>query len=175
MVGPVRRFLRDREPLLFRSESDLSQLFKMQDSLIEHRFPANKARIHEWIISAAGDIYRAMTQVHPPYDYVEEKWIRLGKYTTFGLTKGDFEEIRNLIAEPSYTAERNIYLRNLQTLREATLKTEMEEKRRAVMLNSLDYIQAFIRYIEGDVPPKPAYNKLLDSISEFFPKEEFYR
>jgi len=160
-------------------QPDLPYLFDLQDTLIEHKFPTDHITVHEYIISAAGDIYRAMTHNRPPFTYIAEKWELLSKYAfrPGGLTTGDFEELAALLKEPYYGPQRDEYLKNLQKLRKETARTSMDEKRRVVMLASLEMIEGLIRWYESlnpYNPPTPEYHKLTGAIADYFP-EDFWR
>jgi len=158
----------------------LKPLFDMQDSLIEHKFPHEKAQIIDTIISHTGDIYREMTHAYPHYGYVGEKWERLTTWTAkpplSWLQAGDWEEIKTQIQDPSYKALRDQYLSNLQRLREETLKMPMDPNRSAVMVESLDMIKALIFWFESQnpyEPPRQQLDRLTDAIAKYFPREFF--
>jgi len=165
---------------VFPESLRLKPLFDMQDSLIEHKFPHEKSAIIDWIISCLGDIYRNMTHGYPDFGYVMEKWERLTSYATkpplSRLQKGDWEEIRNQLQDPSYKALRDQYLSNLQRLREVTVKMPMDPKRQAVMIESLDMIKALILWFESQdpyAPPRQQLDRLTDAIASYFPREFF--
>lgn len=80
------------------------------------------------------------------------------------------------MAEPYYKPKRDLYLLNLERLRQETVKTPMDSKRKDVMLASLNMIKALIFWFESldiTTPPKRELNKLTDAIAEYFPKK-FY-
>lgn len=168
--GPIRKFLKKRE-----ETSALIRLFRLQDHLIEHKFPYNGITIHEYLISCAGDIYREMTKRYPHYGYIDEKWSTLTKwcYRLGGLTWGDYILLERLMADPAYQPKRDQYLKNLHHLREETVKTPMNDKRKDVMLASLDMIEALIRWFESlrPKPPREQLDKLTEAISNYFPRE----
>lgn len=155
----------------------LPRLFQLQDQLIEHKFPYNGIVIHEYLISSAGDIYREMTHfeafIH--YGYIDEKWSTLAKWClrTGGLTWGDYILLKRLMEMPSYQPKRDQYLKNLRYLREETVKTYMDSKRKKVMLESLDMIEALIKWFESlkPYPPREQLDKLTEAISNYFPRE----
>jgi len=158
----------------------LMPLFDMQDSLIEHKFPHEKAEIIDTIISNPGDIYREMTHAYPHYGYVGEKWERLTTWAVkpplSWLQAGDWEEIKTQIQDPSYKALRDQYLSNLQRLREETTKMPMDPKRSAVMVESLDMIKALIFWFESldpYTPPRQQLDRLTGAIANYFPREFF--
>jgi len=160
----------------------LMPLFDMQDSLIEHKFPHEKAAIIDTVISLPGDIYREMTHAYPHYGYVGEKWEKLTTYCArpplSWLQAGDWEEIRNQLQDPSYKALRDQYLSNLQMLREATMRMDMDPKRQAVMIESLDMIKALILWFESQdpyAPPRQQLDRLTDAVAGYFPREFFER
>jgi len=158
----------------------LKPLFDMQDGLIEHRFPHEKAQIIDTIISHSGDIYREMTHAYPHYGYVAEKWEKLSVYCArpplSWLQAGDWEEIRKQLQDSSYKALRDQYLSNLQRLREETLKMPMDPKRSTVMVESLDMIKALIFWFESldpYAPPWQQLDRLTDAVAAYFPREFF--
>jgi hypothetical protein len=163
---------------LIEDEFELERLFKLQDSLIEHKFPSNHIAIHEYLISCAGDIYREMTHKTPYFRYIDEKWRALMKYCyrLGGLTKGDYEELAMLMREPYYKPRRDEYLRNLERLKAETIKARIDEKRKSVMLAALNMIEGLIRWFESLDPykyPKAEMDALTDAIANYFP-EQFY-
>ena len=155
----------------------LPRLFQLQDQLIEHKFPYDAVVIHENLISYAGDIYREMThsELFIHYGYIGEKWSNLTKWSLGfgGLTSGDYEELRELMRDPSYDLKRDEYLKNLRHLREETVKTPMDNKRKDVMLASLDMIEGLIKWFESlrPIPPREQLNKLTDAIANYFPRK----
>jgi len=158
----------------------LKPLFDMQDSLIEHKFPHEKAKIIDTVISNPGDIYREMTHAYPHSGYVGEKWERLttwaAKPPLSWLQLGDWEEIKTQIQDSSYKILRDQYLSNLQRLREETLKMPMDPKRSTVMVESLDMIKALILWFESldpYAPPRQQLDRLTDAIATYFPREFF--
>ena len=156
----------------------LYNLFRIQDELLEHKFPYDYIAIHEYLISCAGDIYREMTHRYPHYEYIEEKWSSLQKYCfrRGGLTSGDFAKLKELLQESFYRPQRDLYLKNLEELKAETTKAEIEDTRKKVMLASLDMIRALIAWFESlnpDELPREALNSLTDSIAEYSPKQ-FY-
>ena len=168
--GPIRKFLKRRE-----ETSALIHLFRLQDRLIEHEFPYNGIAIHEYIISCAGDIYREMAKRWPHYGYVDEKWSTLTKwcYGSGGLVWGDYILLKRLMESPSYQHKRDEYLRNLRLLREETVKVPMDIKRKQIMLESLEMIEALIKWFESlkHHPPREQLDKLTEAISNYFPRE----
>jgi len=168
-------------PEAFPETLRLKPLFDIQDSLIEHKFPHEKAKIIDTIISHAGDIYREMTHAYPHYGYIGEKWEKLSVYCVrpplSWLQEGDWEEIREQLQDTSYKVQRDQYLSNLQRLREETTKMPMDPKRKAVMTESLDMINALIFWFESQdpyAPPRQQLDRLTDAIANYFPRE-FYR
>jgi len=155
----------------------LDKLWILQDTLVEHKFPTNG--ITEYVISAAGDIYREMADEYPWFPYIDEKWRTLSKYCfrgRYGFVVGDFEELREMVEKPDYEARKDLYMVNLRTLREATLNTPMEAKRMRVMLASLDMIKALADWFDSLVLEMPgqvsvAYNELTDAIAKYFPEQ----
>jgi len=167
---------------VFPESLRLKPLFDMQDSLIEHKFPHEKAAIIDTVISLPGDIYREMTHAYPHSTYIGEKWEKLITYCAkpplSWLQAGDWEEIRNQLQDPSYKALRNQYLSNLQTLREATIKMPMDPKRQAVMTESLDMIKALVLWFESQdpyAPPRQQLDRLTGAVASYFPREFFER
>jgi len=167
-------------PEIFPETLRLKPLFDMQDSLIEHKFPHERTMVMDNVISNAGDIYREMTHAYPDSSYVGEKWERLTTWSAkpplSWLQAGDWVEIRNELQNPSYKALRNQYLRNLQRLREETVKMPMDPKRSVVMTESLDMIKALIPWFESldpYAPPKWQLDRLTDAIYNYFPREFF--
>jgi len=163
---------------LIEDEFELKRLFKLQDILIEHKFPSNHIAIHEYLISCAGDIYREMTHKTPYFKYIDEKWRALMKYCyrLGGLTKEDYEELAMLMREPYYKPRRDEYLRNLERLKAETIKARIDEKRKSVMLAALNMIEGLIRWFESLDPykyPKAEMDALTDAIANYFP-EQFY-
>lgn len=155
----------------------LRPLFEMQNSLLEHRFPHEKASIIDWVLSAIGDIYRSMCEITPDFGYVMEKWTRTAYYVTIpprsGLRAGDWEEIREQVTDPTYRPRRDQWLSNLSKIREATVAMAVEPKRKAVMLAVLDLQEAVVRWFEsGDPysPPEAAKGKLTWAVGEYFPR-----
>ena len=156
----------------------LRPLFEMQSSLIEHKFPHEKAAIMDWILSdSIGDIYRNMCEITPHFGYVMEKWERTAYYVTTpprsGLRAGDWEEIKEQVTEPTYMPRRNQWLSNLALLRQETVAFPMEPKRKEVMLAVLDLQEAVMHWFEsGDPyrPPDVAKDKLTWAVGEYFPK-----
>jgi hypothetical protein len=157
----------------------LRPLFEMQSNTIEHSFPHEKAAIIDWILSdSIGDIYRAMCEIHPNYGYVMEKWTRVMKYVTrpplSGLQSGDWDEIREQLMEPTYKLRRDKWLYDLAALRDATVKAAMDsEKRRAVMIATLDLQKATVYWFESldpNNPPLIERDHLTGAIGDYFPR-----
>ena len=159
----------------------LNRLFDMQDQLIEHKFPHEKAQVMDNIISYAGDVYREMAggvyRHAPHFGYVYEKWENLAYWGAApprgALQEGDWEEFRKQVQDPTYRIRRDEYLRKLQVLKGATEKTSMELKRKAIMIAALDMIEALIEWFESLNPvaaPKAQLDKLTDAIGNYFPQ-----
>lgn len=156
----------------------LRPLFELQDSLIEHRFPHEKAAIMDWVLSdGIGDIYRSMCEITPDFGYVMDKWTRTAYYVTIpprsGLRANDWEEIKEQVTDPTYMPRRNKWLANLVRIKEATVATPIEPKRKAVMLAVLDLQEAVVHWFEsGDPyrPPEAAKGKLTWAVGEYFPR-----
>ena len=192
MQGPIRRWLRERgiwgRPLRYHPirkllldqlrQPEFRELWDLQNTLIEHKFPHDYIAVHEYLISCAGDIFREMCQRSPHFAYVYEKWYTLigyvGRYP--GLTEGDIEEFKMLFKEQWYPPQRTVYLANLQKLKQATINTVVDIKRKEVMLASLDMIDALVHYFESlnrYAVPTHAIDRLTDAIGAYFP--EFFR
>jgi hypothetical protein len=146
----------------------------MQDSLLEHKFPCEKAQIMDTCISYAGDIYREMAggvyQHEPHFGYVYEKWVNL---TGLKLTEGDWEEIKEQLFTRDYEARRDLFLGNLQKVRKATEERFMDAKRKEVMLSALIMIDALISWFDSLNPhARPAYqlDMLTGAIGSYFPQ-----
>jgi len=157
----------------------LRSLFILQDSLIEHKFPKNFIAIHEYLISCAGDIYREMTKVTPYFYYVDEKLRTLYGYCyrPGGLTVGDFDEYKRLMGTPYYKPKRDLFLSNLNLLKRRTQAANIEPKRKRVMMEALNMIEALIRWFESLNPygnPREQLEKLTDAVADYFPRE-FWR
>ena len=162
--------------------NQLQRLFKLQDDLIEHKFPLHG--IFEVRLSDAGDIYREMAggyfkRLKPYYPYIREKIDRLSAFASGRvtyLTEGDIEELKEQLKSPDYRALRDKYLKNLSYLREETVKTPMNSKRKEVMLASLDMIEALIRWYESldrFNPPREELERLIRAVENYFPEESF--
>lgn len=168
-----------KELLLKRiGRAEMVKLFELQDQLIEHKFPYDFIAIHEYLISCAGDIYREMTHKHPWYPYIDEKWSMLTKYCyrSGGLTWGDYILYERLMHEPYYESKRRQFMEGLQSLKEQTRSTVMDEKRKRVMMKSLEMIEGLIKWFESLHPPPPhtELDELTGAIADYFP-EDFYR
>lgn len=155
-------------------QETLYELFELQTQLIEHKFPHDFIVIHEFLISAAGDIYREMTRRWPHYRYIEEKWSTLQKYCSRppGLTVGDWSALKELMQMPTYKAERDTYLEKLHLLKDITEKVKIDLKRKNIMLESLNMIEALIGWFESLNPfqnPLDQLDKLTDAIATYFP------
>ncbi len=168
-------------PVRVEQRCTFLRLFELQDQLIEHKFPHEKAQVMDDIISAAGDIYREMVggvykHTTPYYGYIDEKWSKLTKYTSFRipyLTEGDWTEFKEQHMVPSYGTRRDEYLRNLNILRDETSKTPMDGKRKDVLLAALDLIEGLISWFEGLIPramPTQQMERLTGTIADYFPK-----
>jgi len=156
-------------------QPELWELWNLQDTLIEHKFPYDYIAIHEHLISCAGDIFREMCQRSPHFEYVYEKWYTLSGYVGRypGLTEGDIEELNMLFKEKWYLPQRNEYLANLQKLKQATIDTPIDPKRKEVMLASLDMIDALVHYFESlnrYAVPTHAIDRLTGAIGAYFPE-----
>jgi len=161
--------------------TDLDKLWILQDDLIEHKYPTSG--ITEYVISSAGDIYREMADEHPWLPYIDEKWTTLSRYCFigrygFGFVARDFEELRDMVKEPDYDSQRITYMANLQKLREATVNTSMDPKRKRVMLASLDMIKALADWFNSLIVEMPAqvsvaFDELTDAIANYFPRQFF--
>lgn len=154
------------------------KLYDIQNSLLEHKFPTPNR--YEYIISAAGDIYRMMTEKYPDYNYINEKWEILTKYcsswSNWFFGESDTQAIRRSMADPMYITKRNEYIKNLHLLKEETLKTPIEQKRQSLMVKSLDMIEALIIWFESTnwrKPPIRELEALTDAFATFFP-DKFY-
>lgn len=154
---------------------DLLRLFQLQNTLIEHKFPENHLAIHEYLISCAGDIFREMTRMYPWYPYINEKWGTLQKWCRGqgNLRWGDYILYERLMAEPYYAEKKNLYMQNLKILKDQTTETNMEPKRKVVMLKALAMIYGLITWFESLHPPPPhkELEELTDAIADYFPKE----
>jgi len=163
---------------LIDEELELERLFRLQNDLIEHKFPKDHIALHEYLISCAGDIYREMTRKTPYYYYINEKWSTLAGYCGRfgGLRKGDYEELAMLMREPYYKPKRDVYMKNLERLKDETRKARIDEKRKRVMVAALDMIEGLVRWFESLDPykyPKAEFDALTDAIANYFP-EQFY-
>lgn len=157
----------------------LRTLFEMQNSTIEHSFPHEKAAIIDWILSdSVGDIYRSATEIQPHFGYIYDKWsMRVVYYISYpplsGLQAGDWDEIREQVTDPTYKPRRDKWLQDLAALRDATVQTAMEPKRKTLMLAVLDLQKACVYWFESLDPGNPPIterDKLTDAISEYFPQ-----
>ena len=154
----------------------LRALFNLQDSLIEHKFPHEKAQIVDNRISDAGDIFREMTGASD-FAYVMEKWNRLiaavQKPPLSTLQAGDWEEIKENMQLPTYREQRDLFLANLRRLKDETLRTLMDSKRRALMVASLDMIEGLVFWFESMDPynpPRMVMERLTDTVANYFPQ-----
>jgi len=170
-----------KAPEAFPETLRLKPLFDLQTSLIEHKFPHERTMVMDNVISCAGDIYREMTHAYPDFGYVGEKWERLmtwaAKPPLSWLQAGDWEEIRKQLQDPTYKFQRDLYLSNIQRLREETVKTPMDPKRSAVMTESLDMIKALIFWFESQnpyAPPSKQLDRLTNTIADYFPREFYH-
>lgn len=155
----------------------LRALFDLQDSLIEHKFPHEKAQIVDNRISDAGDIFREMTRLHPHFTYVMEKWERLiaavQKPPLSTFTSGDWEEIKENMQLPTYREQRNQFLFNLYTLMDETIRTPMDSNRRDLMAASINMIVALVSWFESMDPynpPRMVIEGLTGAVANYFPQ-----
>jgi len=160
----------------------LAALFDLQDTLIENKFPHEKAQIIDTRLSNAGDIFREMAggfyrNPNAHFTYVMEKWERLVATIALPplstLTEGDWDEIRENTQQPNYQVERDRYLANLHTLKDTTLRTEMEYKRRSLMLAALELIEALVLWFDSldpYNPPRDVMQNLTSAIADYFPQ-----
>lgn len=154
----------------------LRALFNLQDSLIEHKFPHEKAQIVDNRISDAGDIFREMTGASD-FAYVMEKWNRLiaAVHTPplSTLQAGDWEEIKENTQLPIYREQRDQFLANLRRLKDETLRTPMDSKRRDLMVASLNMIEGLVFWFESMDPynpPRMVMERLTDTVANYFPQ-----
>lgn len=165
-----------REELVVDRREDLDRLYALQDQLLEHKFPHEKAQFMDDIISYAGDIYREMAKACDFY-YIYRKWESLNDKLRlwFGpwLRDGDIEEIVAQMKDTTYKMRRDEFMRNLEKLKGETIKTPMDPKRKDVMVASLDMIEGLIFWFESLNrwnPPIQQLDKLTDAIGRYFPQ-----
>lgn len=139
----------------------LSYLFELQTGLVEHKFPKDHVAEHEFQISNAGDIFRAMTGRIPDCGYIGQKLESLRNYLDEDYPPiGDFREFKELMLEPYYKPRKEAFLRDLQKLKEATKNMFLDATRKKIMLEALSMIEALIAWFESLNPHRPPKNDL---------------
>lgn len=166
-------------------ENNLLSLFKLQNSLIEHKYPI--LGVWEHMLTHTGDIFRGMTRGKSNSAYIMEKVGRLERYFDDPLNRTDFKDFKYYSNGAYYQKHKHEggriekysakaiqirkakYLKNLQQLKDETQRTEMDARRKEAMLNALDVIKKLANYFETSPMDLPynQFKKLKTSVETY--------
>lgn len=146
--------------MLFADEERLNILFTLQCHLIEHKYPI--VGIWEHLISHAGDVYRGLCGGKREASYINSKLSSLKRYMySNALNNADFRDFKyysegeyyRKSGDKDYSPQKILskkkrFMCNLETLRNATLRTDMSSTRKEAMLDALDMIKELALYYE---------------------------
>jgi len=142
----------------------MSELLKLEEELIEHKFPTEPNLLPAWFIEAAGDIFRELCKKYPDIGYIMQKLDRLKRFGDFSL--GDFCELEEFRMNCDLNAVGE-FKSNLEKLKEELGKRADELGwKYEPMKEALEIIEVIVSWAIGEITTCEARFKILGLIKE---------